>query len=134
MFASQTTETIQIGDVAVTIRKLSWKTLRHAAQAQLDQQLGFALKAGADVLRAIETAGAKAPESTVSMEQTRLARYASHDRAIVLQAGVKSWTATQPLPKGLDDLEEEAADTLHRAILDLSLPDPAQEEAARKNA
>lgn len=162
MFASDITASVPItsstlGEVAVTIRKLSGRALRQAAEARSDadevrmlrtsrmfREAGLSL---ADMV-AEKAAPAKgdgdAPAQSappapapLSIEQLQRVRYATFDRTTVLMAGVKSWTADRPVTReAIENLEEHVEDALFRAIVDLSLPplDPAVAEGARKNA
>lgn len=139
MFATGVTKEVVIGDVTVTIKKLNWKKLRDAAQARTEvaraemKALPSAMLERI-VARQAGTGPDGAPPAPVPIEQQRLARYASYDREIVLRAGVKSWTVDAKLPEAVDTLDEETAEQLHRAIVDLSLPllEPGAEEAERK--
>lgn len=134
MFASQTTDTVtiqdQAGPVTVTIRKLAGKALRRAATVQLEGTLRRAALASAAVavsgeqlanaLSALEEKKAKTP---LTAQQLREQRYTQYDREEVLRAGIQSWTSKETLnDRSRDDLDDDAAEQLHRAILDLSLP------------
>jgi hypothetical protein len=142
MFASSVIDTVAIGDVIVTIRKLSWKSLEKASDVKTDRDLAATSKMGqiaAQSIREVQQARAAAtvelsPEEQVKRQ--REARYRNYDRDLIIRAGVKSWTAEPKLPAALEDLDEETAEVLYRAIVDLSLPalDPKVEEEARKNA
>jgi len=71
------------------------------------------------------------PKVEPTMDEQRKARYTTYDRQLVIQAGVVSWTYPERLSDGLEDLDEETAQKLHEAILDLSLPpiDPVERDA-----
>lgn len=79
-----------------------------------------------------------APAVVVDTAAQREARYQRYDRDTVVRSGVRSWLCgdkEKPLPQiqaGVQDLDDDAMTTLHRAILDLSLPS-LDEENARKN-
>lgn len=137
MFASQITDTVTIGTTVVTIRKLSWSSLDHAQQARSTRAMATVALMG-DAAAAL---GARAEQNEqkgpVSEAERRTARYQQYDRGAVLQGGLHAWTSdTKLTPKAIEDLDEDTADRLYRAILDLSLPplDPAEEDVARKNA
>lgn len=138
MFASVVTESIEIGDVTVTIQKLNWKKLREAAQVRSEEAratMKALPQAMLDQMARGSDGEKKAPEVPIDVQRT--ARYTMYDRDKVLRAGVKAWTAQdRKLPGALDELDEEVAEQLLRAILDLSLPplEPGVEEAARKNS
>jgi hypothetical protein len=134
-FATAVTDTVTIGDVTVTIKKLNWKQLRKASEAQTAAYYALVGKAPKGLLDAqAERAKERAADADIA-DKPKEHNYAGYDRDVVLQAGVKSWTVDAKLPSGLDDLDEATAEHLHKAILDLSLPplDPAAVEAERKN-
>lgn len=132
MFASKTKKTVEINDdgstVVVTVRKLGWKKLREAAEAQTTAAISTATKAGPAIMQ-MWAAEADKDKKGEEKEKSPDARYASYDRDTILRAGIESWTAAAKLPDAIDDLDDEAADALHRAIVDLSVPAP--EVAAR---
>jgi len=130
MFASHTTAKLNFTDgseaVIVTIRKLNAEALRRASEEQSTRAMAMAAKAGPELLALWTKDGAPAARADADQLGTR---YRQYDRPTVLLAGVESWTAKMELAKGLGDLDEETAEALHRAILDLSLP-PIDKEAA----
>jgi hypothetical protein len=144
MFASKVQKDVTVGEgeaaVIVTIRKLSGRSLEKASEAR---QIGVAqgMKSmGGDILRTLrdleeadKKSGAESPEKPDYAAATKK-RYATYDRATVLVMGVVRWTAEPKVgAQALDDLEEDAAQKIHEAILDLSLPplDPAEFKAAQ---
>lgn len=158
MYASQTTGTVTIespqGQVVVTIQKLPWKIQRKASDTEYERALdrasrlasaqsnkSLAAMLGARRAQREAAAAAQAGPSTdvdppaVDLDLLREQRYAKYDKDTVLRGGVQSWTDKKALPAGLDDLDHEASETLHRAILDLTLPaiDAATRETERKN-
>lgn len=140
MFASQTTKTVDIEGITVVIRKLSWKSLRNASEKHTEGAMAVASKVTPDMMRILGEMGGKkaaadaSPESPAPQEQTDpLARYRVYDMATVLVAGIKSWSSEKKLPDGIEDLDTESAEKLFREIIDLSIPTPEQEAAARKN-
>jgi hypothetical protein len=123
MFASQTKSTVAIGDVVVTIRKLSARSLDKASEARQATAAAVARGFGADMIQALKvTEPAPLAPVVLTLAEQIKARYTSYDRASTLRAGIASWTAPQPLEEGIADLDEESAQKLHEAILDLSLP------------
>jgi hypothetical protein len=142
MFASRVKKVVTLNDgdvdVGVTIRKLSARSLEKASDARQSTAIARARDAGGELVKIfretdeVKAAAAAAKDPIAAAK----ARYAAYDRAAVLLAGVESWTSDVKLPQGLDDLDEEAADLLHREILDLSLPplDPEAAEAVGKVA
>lgn len=146
MFASKTTGTVTLDGVIVTIQKLSGRALEDAAKVKHDEAMVLALRLNAalsapgvaEAVQARAERQAEAPAVVVDADRQRQQRYGKYDRPTVLRAGVRSWKAAEPLPSlatGIDDLDEDAAEQLHRAILDLTLPsiDPAVVETDRKN-
>lgn len=139
MFASFKTNTVEIPDgdatVTVTITALNWKRLREAADVQSSAAMALAAKAPAEMMKTwgdAATAKAQAEEkSGVTVERDDpSARYKLYDRETVLLRGIREWTAKLAVSKeSIEDLDEPAADTLHRAILDLSLGPATKEQA-----
>lgn len=125
MFAASVKSTVAIGEVSVTIRKLSAKSLDKAAEATQAAAAATARAFGADMVRAVQDATrdiAPAAPVVLTVEQQKKARYGAYDRGSVIRAGVVEWTAPEKLPEALEDLDEEATQQLHEAIIDLSLP------------
>lgn len=143
MFASQVKKAVMVGDIAVTIRKLSGRSLDAAMEIKQQTAAAYSRALGGDLIKAFsESAAAEAKTSDVPVDPKAKARarYNTYDRFRVLQAGVVSWvgpTGGPALPKvteGLEDLEESAAQFLFEAIVDLSVPsEESQEEATGKD-
>ena len=117
----------------VTIQKLSGKALEAARQARIADSMEFVRSLGGAAFGrelAAATAGREgAAEVTAGGDADPLRKY---DRTMVLVKGVKAWTYEEPLtPDRLDDLDEQAADFLFRAILELTLPNG---DAEKKSA
>lgn len=134
MFASKVTSQVVFPDGAVNIRKLSARSLEKASEARQISVSQLSRSMGPELMKAFATDDSDKPSKPKvepTLDQQRKARYAVYDRQLVLQAGVVSWTYETKLSEGLEDLDEEAATTLHEAILDLSLPpiDPMEREA-----
>jgi len=133
MFAQQK-DTVEFPDGSVTIRKLSWKSLEKAKEAQSITAATSLRAYGGDLMKALrsdtvnEAAKLHAEKKASQSEQVK-ARYAEYDREAVLSKGIDSWSYGELNPERILELEEETADKLHRAILDLSLP-PIDKEAA----
>ena len=136
MFASTKTKDIAVrdddgGNVDVTIRKLSWKQLRAAGEANTADAVKSANVAGPELLKAMRDVAAPPPSEKPKEDPAE--RYRRYQREAVLGFGVAKWTLDRPVKEGLDDLDEETVDLLHREILDLSLP-PVDANAARGEA
>jgi len=128
MFASRITGTVQVGDVVVTIAKLSWKKLREASEANTENQLATARAVGPEMMRAFREMGETAKDEAAKPGD----RYKGYDREKVLLAGIRSWTAPEKVtPDTVGDLETAAADEIFRAIIDLSVPEKEVAEAQR---
>lgn len=139
MFASQTTKVVEFPDGAVTIQKLSWRSLEKARQARASDQAAGLRNIGGDILKAlrseaIEDLSKQLKAKSASADERRLARYADFDRGTLLQSGIKAWTYGEVKPELIEQLPEEDAERLHHEILDLSLPplDPVKADAEGK--
>lgn len=136
MFASRVQKTIEVEGEPVLIQKLSAKSLDKAARAAQMQSLADVREAGAEVLRAfrdsdaVDRARKAMEERKLDPEAQRKARYGAYDRELVLLAGVVSLPGAEKVTREvLDDLDIEAAQQIHEAILDLSLPPLTEAEA-----
>lgn len=78
---------------------------------------------------------ALAPLTEAQLTSAREARYLQYDQETVLRGGITSSSDKKKPEALINDLEEEAADRLHREILDLTLPpiDANAPETVRKN-
>jgi hypothetical protein len=139
MFASMKTDTVTLREdaeggapteVTVTVQKLSWRQLREASEKATENAIRSAQAAGGDLLRAMRDVATPATQQTPDEKALaeREALYRQYDRGTVLRLGVLKWTHATKLPAGLDDLDEAAAETIHRKVLDISLP---QKDEAR---
>jgi hypothetical protein len=121
IFASYVTRTVPLPFDAphtVTIQRLSGKALQAARQAQIAASMQLVQAMGG---AAIGRELAEVPPEAVAAAQADPAR--SYDRPTVLAKGVKAWTYSEAVtPSTLDDLDEQAADFLFHAILELTLP------------
>lgn len=138
MFASRERRDINIGDVVVTITRLSGRKLEEAERARELVVATMSKNFGSEVLRAFredtpekqEERRAKKP----TLEERRKARYTSYDRTTILRKGIIRWTATDergnpvPIEEGVNDLLEEHAQKLHEEIVDYSLGPLSEEE------
>jgi len=131
VFASAIKGAVEIsGGVTVSIRALSWKSLKKAADAQQAEAIATAKGAGADVLQAFSAM--KADPDRVDAMRTKIAkdaRYTSHDLETVLRSGIEAFSDHTDKEKGLTELTEADATKTFRAIIDLSLPTPEEAEA-----
>lgn len=146
MFASRTTKTIEVQDddgrpIQVTLQKLSARSLEKAREAKSIAQLTAMRPASKDMWAGIREGEAQLEDLKKEIREKKTddpkarakARYDSYDREHVIRAGVVRWTAARTFDDGaIGDLDEDTADKLHAAILDLSLPplDPVEAEAA----
>ena len=119
----------------VTIRKLSARSLERASDAR---QIGVAesmRKMGGDVLKSLRELEQPKKEEPKKLdpEAAKKARYASYDRGTVLVAGIVRWSYGEVETDPLSQVDEQAAEEIHEAILDYSLPplDPEEHEAER---
>lgn len=134
MAASDTTDTLEIDGKTVTIRKLNWRKLREASDAQTDAWQARVSKTPKALLDA-QASQARETPAVNAAAKPKQHNYDGYDRSVVARAGVKSVPGVEKVAQWHDDLDEVDASRLHRRILDLSLPplDPAAEEADRKN-
>jgi hypothetical protein len=132
MFVDQVKSTVQVGDVVVTIRKLSARSLDSARQAKSMESMAQIRALGGDIFKAMREAENHRERIAADPNAQAEARYSSYDREAVIRSGVESWTDPRTVDKGLETMDEETAELLSRAILDLSLPpiDKAAQEAA----
>lgn len=133
------TATVTIKGEEYGIRKLSWRTLRRAREARQMDHAQVMRAYGGDVLKGLRGDTLAAAEKQLRDEKEdpeakRQARYDAHDMGVVLGIGVASVPRAGELAKNIEELDEEEADTLHKAILDLSLPalDPVKAAAEGK--
>ncbi len=139
MFAGKVTDTVQLDDngviVDVTVRKLNHRALREASESMQATAIRKSRDAGGELVKAFRDMRPAASDSP-DIVALRTARYAAYDRDIVLTNGVMKWTSDVDLKGGLADLDEQSAEKLHEAILDLSLPpiDPVEAAAAGKGS
>lgn len=139
MFASTKLQEVAFGDERVTVKKLNHVALTAAREEKGRQQIRGLRDLGGDLLKVIreENKNQKAAEESPDEATARKARYDAHDRRTVLLSGVVSWTmGPQVTVEKLDDLEEDVAQKLFEAIVDLSLGpiDVKAREEAAKNA
>lgn len=150
VFASRVKKQVALGEgdqvVVVTIRRLSGKSQEKAAEARQIAQIAKARSAGADLVklfRELENVKSELPTEPVARAK---ARYDLYDRDTVLTAGIEDITP-RPLKKdgkthmslaeSIDDFDDEARETVHRAIIDFSpsFHETAEDaEAAGKDA
>jgi hypothetical protein len=150
IFASRTTQTIPIpwdGPHTVTIRRLAGRHLERARQAeQVNSMKAVERLGGEQFRRALNDAGGGDPAAVAALVAERRADpLFGLDRYTVLAHGIVSWTYDEPLDAvatvddegqpqrripALDDLDDDAADLIARAIVALS---PRRDQAAQKN-
>lgn len=136
MFVTGITERIDLGggDWA-EIRKLSGRQLEKARRTREREAAENARAFGGDVLAALRQIRQSGElETALAADVDPLDQY---DRWDVLAGGIVAWSADRKVTReAIDELDDDAATAIARAILALSLParDPADAEAARKNA
>jgi len=129
IFASYVTRTVPLPfdePHTVTIQKLSGKALHAARQAQIAASMQLVQAMGGAAIRR-ELADVS-PEAVATAEADPTRPY---DRSTVLAKGVTAWTYPDPPTiDRLDDLDEQAADFVFRAILELTLPNGAKKNSS----
>ncbi len=126
----------ELGEIVVTIRKLSGSSLEKAAVNRGIVQAAYFRALGAPFLRDLSSPQAEEAKKILADEKKdpaalRKARYAQYDRDSVLIAGIERWSCEDKFPKSPESiakLDEDAAQDLHEAILDYSLPPITLEE------
>jgi hypothetical protein len=142
MFASRTTKEVTItdkdGTFIVLICRLSADSLDRAREVRQVQAMKQAavmtamIQSTPEVEKMIQDAQDRREAKAKDPAAVKAARYAQYDRTSVLRAGIRSWSdTTMPVETGVADLDGPAADVLHRAILDLSIDEPAEVEEAQ---
>jgi hypothetical protein len=134
MFANKIKKIVTVKDgdeeVAVTIRKLSARSLDKAQLAKQAQVAGTARNLGPDMVDAFQKAAAR--DEAVKVVDPAEARFNSYDREATLIAGIDSWDVPGiSVADGVPELDEETAEFLFRAIIELSVPTPEEAEAAQ---
>lgn len=145
MFASRTTGQVTIkdkdGTFVVAICRLSADSLdraREIRQVQAMKQaavMASVMSATEGVEKMISEAQDRKAAKAADPVAVKEGRYNLYDRGTVLRAGIKSWAEAGaehavPVETGVTDLDDKAANLLHRAILDLSIDEPDVVEAA----
>jgi hypothetical protein len=126
----------KLGRIDVTIRKLSWKSLKKARQAKTIDGANELRAFGGEIVRAFTGAAKSDVEAALKAvdeiesrerakktpEQLRQERYDAHDPEVTLVAGVVGWTAEREFRASeVDNLDDQTAKTLHEEIVDYSL-------------
>ena len=125
-FASKVTQEVVLSDnERVVIRKLNHTTLDRAREVQSSKGARSLRDFGGDivkVLRSEEFSDLKAKKAE-DPDAPRKARYNAFARGVTLPAGIVSWTYQDaPTAELIEDLDDESAQKLHEAIVDLALP------------
>lgn len=144
IFTSLVTESVELQHDPphrVTIRKLAPKHLREARLASLARAMEELRLIGSPaVLKELRELDGRPTESESPVTQPLDGRgrdpLTLYDRDVLIRRGIVSWTYDRPMDDAaLEDLDEQTADLLARAILRLTKPELFEEqEADRKNA
>ena len=105
----------------VTIQKLSGKALAAARQARIAASVEFVRAMGGAAFGRELAAATAGREDAAAVTAGGENGFGQYDRPTVLAKGVTAWTYDEPLAR-VDDLDEQAAEYLFRAILELTLP------------
>jgi len=138
IFASRTTRTIPIPfdpPHEVTIQKLAGRHLEKAKQeSQLAASEFLKRMGGAGFQREMGNLGDPAKVAAM-VERAQADPLLRYDRLTVLEKGIKGWTYEEALSREtLEDLSEEAADFLARAILALTFPHAGETDEKKSSA
>jgi len=132
VFASQVKSTFQIEGCDVRIRKLSARSLDKASEIRQGSVVAMARGFGPELMAVFRGDVGPQPERVAQTERETV--YATYDRDSVLVAGIESWDAKHAdgkkmdLEEGIADLDEDSANALFHAIIDLSVPTKEQVE------
>jgi len=137
--ASAVKDRVEIAGDTYDIRKLSWRSLKKAADAMQVAQAAHMRSIGGEIFKVIgdastaaaQEASQKRAEKLKTREGRAEERYAPYDVEEILVAGlerVNGQPASRPFIN--DELDKATAEALHRRIIDLSLGplDKAEEE------
>lgn len=138
MFASKTTKEITVGELRVTLQKLSRRVLDEASDAQRVKVAKMFRDAGPSFTAALQAENSrrtKKVEAVPTLEERRNARYASYDPDVVLRKGIRTWSSPTKISEGVEDLDFETSELLFHELIDMSLPalEPKAEEETSKN-
>jgi len=127
IFASRSQQTIDVPfdpPHTVTIQKLAGRHVEQARQEQMVASMAYVKRVGgiAEFRKEVATVGdADAVARQVAAVQRDPAR--QYARSVVLEKGITAWSYDEPLtPDTIADLDDQAADWLFHAILDLTFP------------
>lgn len=110
----------------IEIRKLPWRKLREASDAQQSAAYAHVKALGKEGMEAVKDV---TPEQIAALQKNPLASY---DAGVLLRAGITAWSYTDaPTPAEIDDLDEAVAEWLVGEIV--TLAKPATSEADAKN-
>ena len=127
IFASRSQQTIDVPfdpPHTVTIQKLAGRHVEQARQEQMVASMAYVKRVGgiAEFRKELATVGdGDAVARQVAAVQRDPAR--QYARSVVLEKGITAWTYDPPpTPETIADLDDQAADWLFHAILDLTFP------------
>jgi hypothetical protein len=119
---------------SVTIRKLAPRHLDAAAKEAQRQAITEAKAIGPAFIKEMQALADK-PETKDAAQRDPLLTY---DRVTLIEKGATAWTYDEPLTReSIEDLDDETADVIARAVLKLAKPGlfqtEVEQEADRKN-
>lgn len=136
IFASRTQQVLALPfdpPHTVTIQQLAGRQLEQARQASQAAAVATLQRMGGPAFQK-ELGGMGDPTAVAKLvAEAHADPLTGFDRDVVLLKGIKAWSYDEPVtPSAIEDLREEAADFLARAILELTLP--ARDAAGKKTA
>lgn len=123
------------GPRVVTIKRLGWRRLAEAATELAKSGMGYVRELGGPaVVKEFQALGGEENlRKAVEAAKTKDPLLAYDQRSLVLW-GTVSFDGVEKTPEAVDDLEQELAEAIARAVLRLARPALFETEADEKNA
>jgi hypothetical protein len=124
-FTDETTETLQVENLSVLIRKLSGTSLRKARKVRQGIDIQSTGKLPPELFRVLrEGAAAQAaqagPKPVPTLEEQQEARYALYDCDDMLVRGIQEWSSPRTIEEGAEQLSDSAQELIFHRIVDLA--------------
>jgi hypothetical protein len=122
MFASHTKKTVKFGEESITIHKLSGAQIDRAYQVKNSDQVRALRELGGDILAALRNSSdVEQARERMADKDKRQVRLDALDKHTVLESGIESWSASNPVNADcIAGLEVDVRDQLFEAIVDLT--------------
>jgi hypothetical protein len=129
MFAAKITKTFDYDGGSITVRKLSALQLEECSTARQFAVSRNVKAMGPEILTALRAASSANP--TPKVEETPEQRWTSYDRMTAIRLGVTAWSFGPVSDELVDDLDENAVETIFREVMTLSVLTEKAAETAR---